>query len=127
MSKKNVIIGLSINDSDLEEFEFPLDKNVFNELVAEYHRMAQAEDFDGKKFYECLKLSRPDLAKLVEEAVLEELKWHCIYASDGDNVDRFPLAYLDYGPCLTGDRNVYEIYNHNRYKFDFEDFEEYSD
>lgn len=124
MIKKSIIIGLSINDSPFEEFEFELDETVVEQLVSEYKRMEKSANFDGHDFYDKLKIARPDVAQIVDDAVKGELERCSVEEFDDDRPDEFPLAYINTGWDIPFRNWQYYVRDeqYNTYKYDFLDF-----
>ena len=74
---KEVLIFLSINGADSEEFAFELDESLYGKLEGVYKERSKDKSFDNDMFWGWLKTSDEDLAKAVESAIVKELSRYC--------------------------------------------------
>lgn len=132
---KAMLIYLSINHGDYDEFEFSLEGNAYDQVEKAYQEESSKKGFENEKFWSNLKVFNPELADTIVKAINEELT-HYIFEDDwipdvegeGRAELYFPLYDLHFD-CLTADGKITMrgapdrakciIYDDNVYDCDF--------
>ena len=131
MEKSKIYMGLSINGSEFDEFDFKLTMPFTKRLLAEYQKVVETGQIKGTDFMKHLEETQPDLADAIKAAIIDELHWYCREWSDADGPDEFPLVHLDYyierkpSETIPGASVMVATYIHNdnKYDYDFTDME----
>ena len=133
--RRELIISLSINGGEADEFPFCIHHEKAEKLEALYRECLQKEDFDNSQFWPWLQENEPELAHDVRYSIEGEFMDSYIFSEEGFHYDLdvmrpddcFPLRdlhfdYLTDEGDIThrfGDCSKATIYDDNTYDCDF--------
>lgn len=133
--RRELIISLSINGGEADEFPFRIHHEKAEKLEALYRECSQKEDFDNAKFWHWLQENEPELAHDVRYSIEGEFMDSYIFSEEGFHYDLdvmrpddcFPLRDLHF-VYLNDEEEVIQrcgdccktiIYGDNIYDCDF--------